>query len=73
MDVPGVSAGGNDSNNITGNWKIIESNQSRVALEFYTPATGEKLQGVFELGQDRRLYSVSSGKKLLTGTSDSCR
>lgn len=71
MDVSGASAGSSGRNRSTGTWKIIESNQSVVAVEF-TSSTGEKEQGALGFGQDGRLYN-GSGKKLLTAPSDACR
>ncbi len=71
VDVTGASAGGSGRNSSIGTWKIIESNQSVVAIEFLSSA-GEKQQSVLGLGQDGRLYN-DAGKKLLTTSSDACQ
>lgn len=71
MNVSGANGGSSGRNRSTGTWKIIESNQSGVAVEF-TSSTGEKEQGVLGFGQDGRLYN-GDGKKLLTAPSESCQ
>ena len=51
MDVSGANGGSSGKNRSTGTWKIVESNQSVVAVEF-TSSAGEKEQGVLGFGQD---------------------
>jgi hypothetical protein len=70
-NVPGASASGSGGNGNSGAWKIIESNQSLVAIDFVS-STGEKQRSLLGFGQDGRLYN-NAGDKLLTAPSDACR
>lgn len=66
-----MSANSNSKDDNTGTWKVLGSNSQKVLMELTDSDGTNKRQSVYTMGTDKRLYG-SSGKKLLTGPSQTC-